>query len=1142
MKKGRRNMKLKRITLVDWSLYEPIDIDVEGSIAFVGENGAGKSSLLDAIQIVLFGGNQNKISLNSATSGTKKKYDRSIWAYCLGVFKATTTKTDSYDQSRLRKEGYSYIGLSFEHPEKGFTNIFVGIAARPDETSVSFPLRCIMNGPRALNKNDFMKYTNEDEYRTFTPTIVMDQLTLYKDSAQEDIYIETAKKSREFVELVARALSPSSLGHKIEPLRLETVLAKSVSLKSLGNVSSFARDFILNPSPLDTTQIKAQQNHYKNLQAEIESINHQLDKLKNNERNAGKAIDFFAKAISYQWISFEKLNEELLEKEEVLKKAFDNKESAYKKKSDQLVEATKESERLDGEIKRLSLDILQDDGGNKIRKLENDIKTLAEQRDALEKAETKLFKILRKVNSYDFSILNLSQARSCAVGIESALNSTEQRYQADSHIATLIKSKGMIDERLKEIVNETIPKRQKHLSDQQYYNGLIQKAPKLSPVKSNTQNLIDVLAKEGIEATPVCHMAQISNTEWQTAIEALIGGDSEALIVADEDERDAYRVYRQSMKTQGINRVKIVKSSRIRSIDILDCAGTAAEFVESDNELALKFLQYKLQRYKRVDTEAELKKERFALTKDGMLSNDLTVSGLLLSKELKFTQNPEINLDAWRERAKQAQEAFDKYDQIIKSTSRIQEVLTLLDNDIENDTLLSFSEYQSQKERIAIQIVDKDTEKSGIDIDYLNGLISRKKLFEEKKSPHDALMKSLPMEIGELAENVKQKARELKSLEENLNRVTEKQASLTKDFFYDAELNDKLQEKVEGLTYEQVADKSQKLSDKAKDEYYSFRSEFNELITWAKQKEEYYPLFWNYSLEEKEQLVELKGLIEKQRISLEEDNLAQYERSAQKVLREIQQIFRRDIVAHLQDKFQEMRTQLNAINRTLEDKVLHNHRYKLTYSVDAAYSRLVSYIRQTAKEEIQAGDDLFTQIPDDVRETIGRIIDSGDGSDYRTYFNYEFTLTNLKTNETDNLSDKLVIGSGGEKQSPLYIALSSALASAWRCDGHTDGAALALFDEAFKDLDFHNLQSAIGFIREVGLQTIYAAPDEKEGSFRDAGINTIIYLTNNDNIIDVDVDIVNDKAKALSKQNPLANKTLLTDMVERSLEVSDAAG
>jgi predicted ATPase len=52
--------KLIRIRVVQFFLYEMRDVDVGMTCGIFGANGSGKSSLLDAVQIVMLGANESR--------------------------------------------------------------------------------------------------------------------------------------------------------------------------------------------------------------------------------------------------------------------------------------------------------------------------------------------------------------------------------------------------------------------------------------------------------------------------------------------------------------------------------------------------------------------------------------------------------------------------------------------------------------------------------------------------------------------------------------------------------------------------------------------------------------------------------------------------------------------------------------------------------------------------------------------------------------------------------------------------------------------------------------------------------------------------------------------------------------------------
>ncbi|MCK4818431.1 hypothetical protein KA005_21855, partial [bacterium] len=124
------------------------------------------------------------------------------------------------------------------------------------------------------------------------------------------------------------------------------------------------------------------------------------------------------------------------------------------------------------------------------------------------------------------------------------------------------------------------------------------------------------------------------------------------------------------------------------------------------------------------------------------------------------------------------------------------------------------------------------------------------------------------------------------------------------------------------------------------------------------------------------------------------------------------------------------------------------------------------------------------------------------------------------------LSRRLGKGSGGEHQSPFYVAIGAALAAAYRIDRKEDGSyiggmGLAVFDEAFSKLDLQNTVSALGFLDELGLQVLLAAPDEKYGQIAEH-VDTIVNVYRDGAIVHIDTEYIKPETKKiLSSDNPV---------------------
>src|SRR5690606_21406684 len=104
--------------LVQFFLFEAQTLELDRSSAIIAPNGAGKSALLDALQIVLLGGDRSRIRFNAQAGGSARA--RSIRDYCLGVYR-------SGDDGRKRRTATTYISLVFRDSETG-TPLTAGIA------------------------------------------------------------------------------------------------------------------------------------------------------------------------------------------------------------------------------------------------------------------------------------------------------------------------------------------------------------------------------------------------------------------------------------------------------------------------------------------------------------------------------------------------------------------------------------------------------------------------------------------------------------------------------------------------------------------------------------------------------------------------------------------------------------------------------------------------------------------------------------------------------------------------------------------------------------------------------------------------------------------------------------------------------
>ena len=72
---------LERVHLVQFFLFEAQTLELSPTTAVIAPNGAGKSALLDALQIVLLGGDRRAIRFNAQAGGSARARSiRDYWA------------------------------------------------------------------------------------------------------------------------------------------------------------------------------------------------------------------------------------------------------------------------------------------------------------------------------------------------------------------------------------------------------------------------------------------------------------------------------------------------------------------------------------------------------------------------------------------------------------------------------------------------------------------------------------------------------------------------------------------------------------------------------------------------------------------------------------------------------------------------------------------------------------------------------------------------------------------------------------------------------------------------------------------------------------------------------------------------------
>lgn len=135
-----------------------------------------------------------------------------------------------------------------------------------------------------------------------------------------------------------------------------------------------------------------------------------------------------------------------------------------------------------------------------------------------------------------------------------------------------------------------------------------------------------------------------------------------------------------------------------------------------------------------------------------------------------------------------------------------------------------------------------------------------------------------------------------------------------------------------------------------------------------------------------------------------------------------------------------------------------------------------------SEKSTQVRDKLLSMLLDNDEQTAIRELKRL--SDYRHYRSYEIYKTPKGKDEI--ALSQYGTGSGGQLETPAYIIRSAAVTSAFKFNEGSSHCRMVLVDEAFSKMDEARSREVINYLtNELGLQLIFIMPTSKSGPFMD---------------------------------------------------------
>lgn len=697
---------------------------------------------------------------------------------------------------------------------------------------------------------------------------------------------------------------------------------------------------------------------------------------------------------------------------------------------------------------------------------------------------------------------------------QSLVNQWRERFHS-----TELESSGIS---LRDQVAKQVDRREQKL--QQIQGRMAQKQADIDSLEARQLNYpgfvrqaLEAIRRECPQADPrvLADYVEITEPEWQSAIEGYIGGARFSIIVEQDFEAEAARIVRA---IPGGSRARVIQGQKAKK----DCErlrlpdNSIIHLMAFEHATARHYLEASYGSVEQVADAQTLRMTRRGVTCDGLgsgaysiyrcdLDDTELVFGLGARERALAAKKSELNTVA-----EQANEAAYQ----LKQVQQLLDAINLLRH-------VSFADQMQAMLDVQYQMQQAEQALNNVDLSDFSQLEQEFNALKEKADDLDAQIKELDGELGRLQQQLNDSEKQCKQLsdqqEQTAETADEKEEALRyivtvwPDFDTEARLA-AADKEAEESPAEAIENHRRSISQELNSTAYEIERNIAD---------------HNLRCQTMDAIVYTPDY--------RQEHGVPFFKTVCGLEREVERVYNRlknNILVEKQDKLIQLRESFNnafvtnlchsiyqAINdgkRILEDlnKELAHHQFgadRETYWFDwewvPEYKEYWQFFEEIIKNpSLGDGATLFdadlTKNSARVRDQLMSMLLSEDEqkamreleriSDYRNYRAYE--IYKQPANKEPIALSQYGTGSGGQLETPAYIIRSAAITSAFRFNEGDTHLRVVLVDEAFSKMDETRSKEVINYLTEsLGLQLLFIMPTSKSGPFMDLISNQFVF-------------------------------------------------
>lgn len=1089
---------LKKVRIINWHYFYNVTFEVDQVNFLTGQNAAGKSTLIDAMQVVLLGDTSGR-TFNKAAN---EKSGRTLKGYLKGEI------------------GDDGLG-SYKYLRTGRFSSYIVLEWFDDTENKSFCTGCVFDVYDDGSEEHHFFVIND---AIFENGFVSNDIPMSYKQLQE--YCSIYYKAGDYYFADSNAQYQNKLKDVFGGLKDKyfSLFKKAVSFTPITNIEQFLTEYVCDvPNEINIESMRNNIQQYKRLEIEAENMQVKINRLEEIHRHYEeydkrkqelKLASYVSKRITYQVFlnSIQNLQKDISSSEnrlnEIVKElaSIDSQLESLHKQKEGLI-----AEKVSSGAYQLTNDLLQAKlkAEDKIKELEGKLKSIQQNFSSYilnyENSAKKILALSTSVKENRVYLQfkkDIDQLITTSEDMASKAEEFKKVLHGEEEISakSLVQFKEAIESFKTNILDVSISLRgtladmvARHAFARQQVldmkNGSKMYDFALTKIKSELQHKLCDYFNEDVKVLIYADLVDIRNAKWTKAIEGFISSQKQNLFVEDKYYEVANRILPDIMRVNQYYRTGIVDTEKLRKANFIPEKNSLAEEIITDHTGARDYTFFLLGRILKCETFAEARECGHGITPKAEGYRNFA-SFVLPEKSYQYPLlGRKVSSEVMRV----------KEEEVKQNESLIQVLRTLNDSLAEVNKLDALNNYEVEN---AKEILDE--------AGALPGLKENLKRYSEE------LENTGSLEVSQIETKIRRIDEDIKALQDDKEQLISERGTLNqtikvineekipqqieksniilneiKENFDEMFINEialpKFNEEMESgksladirMTYDDLFTRSQ---NKIKQQL----SLLNEL------RREYvltYKLSYDITKDTNEDF-------ERDLTSLRDVLLPQYQDKIKNAYEKATKEFKDDFIFKLKTSIETVRTQIDDLNEALKDAQFGQDSYLFTVTPAPQYREYYDMITDdlllTYGNNSQEYFEKYEGVMTSLFKAIGDVSGTSDQNsvleqnvakftDYRTYLMFDM-MVKKGEGKSYSLAKNIKKQSGGETQTPFYVSILASFSQLYRI--HQSGSLsnsirLVIFDEAFSKMDSTRIIESIKILKNFGLQVILSAPSEK---------------------------------------------------------------